>query len=411
MKKNSTVYGQGVVIMMLREQSYDKSDHYWFLFLFLYLVIDLGHPHVYFPIAFLKIGMVSSIILTLYLITSRRIIESIYSQSKLILFFVGLLFIYVFIAVNNYYAYMTFRNMFLMLPFLLSCIVLINSRSRLLAVCKAYAALMIISSLYGLSHNGVGPGGMLVDENDLCVFLVTYFPLVLFVAGQEKVLFKKFLWMLGIIVTTAAVVFTNSRGGFVGFCAMGAVYWWFSNKKMALTVGIIVLAVLVVMVGGDSYLKDVSTITDMKESTAMTRLLSWEAGWHMFMDNPLGVGGNNFPILFPEYQSESMTRNMWGRTAHSLWFTLIPETGIFGILIYFLIIRMNLKDLKFLSLNGEDGFFTPLVISFYSSFAGFFASATFLSVLYYPYFWHMTIMVMFARNTFMQDETCRLDGD
>lgn len=200
------------------------------------------------------------------------------------------------------------------------------------------------------------------------------------------------------ILTIVAVVLTKSRGGFVGLCAMGAVYWWFNKKKIALMISVFLIAVIMLLVGGESYKQDMRTITETQVNTAKVRLLSWEAGWRMFLDNPLGVGGNNFPILFPKYQPSEMTRNMWGRVAHSLWFTLIPETGVFGILIYFLLIRMNFKDLTYLSRLEDDGFFSSLTIALFASFAGFFGAATFISVLYYPYFWYLTIVVMSARE-------------
>ena len=77
-------------------------------------------------------------------------------------------------------------------------------------------------------------------------------------------------------------------------------------------------------------------VLDTKEATANDRMLSWEAAWDMFLEHPLGVGGNNFPVHFQEFQSDEFSRGMWGRQAHSLWFTLIPELGIFGIMIYFI---------------------------------------------------------------------------
>jgi hypothetical protein len=131
--------------------------------------------------------------------------------------------------------------------------------------------------------------------------------------------------------------------------------------------------------------------------------LSWKAGWDMFLDNPLGVGGNNFPMRFPEYQSKEFKKNMWGRAAHSLWFTLIPELGVFGILIYLLLLRYNLKDVLLLKNvnNKEDAdlrYIYLIAISTLASLAGFFASATFLSVLYYPHYWYVTALIVATKR-------------
>ena len=117
----------------------------------------------------------------------------------------------------------------------------------------------------------------------------------------------------------------------------------------------------------------------------------------MFLDNPFGVGGNNFQARFPEYQSPEFKKGMWGRVAHSLWFTLIPELGLAGIFIYMSLLYYNLKDIFFLkgiSIKTDDNpdlrYLHSLSLAFIASIAGFFASATFLSVLYYPHYWYFT---------------------
>lgn len=130
--------------MRTPEISFYNHERRWFLFLILYLLIDLGRVQEIFPIASLRIGMVVTIVLVLFLFGSGRLVSSIRQQSKLILFFVLLLSFYVPVAINNFYAYIAFRTLFLMLPFLLSFIILVNSQSRLLIICKVNAALMLI---------------------------------------------------------------------------------------------------------------------------------------------------------------------------------------------------------------------------------------------------------------------------
>ena len=139
-----------------------------------------------------------------------------------------------------------------------------------------------------------------------------------------------------------------------------------------------------------------STATDAEDGTGRARVESWGAGWRMFLDNPLGVGGNNFQVRFPEYQTDYFKRGMWGRVAHSLWFTLLPELGIPGVLVYGLLLFFNLRDSVRLraigrTIGGDDGaLVAALGSAFLASFAGFFASGTFLSVLYYPHYWYLT---------------------
>jgi hypothetical protein len=91
---------------------------------------------------------------------------------------------------------------------------------------------------------------------------------------------------------------------------------------------------------------------------------------------------------------------MWGRVAHSLWFTLLPELGIPGVLAYGLLLFFNLRDSVRLrsigwSLGGGDGtLLVGLGSAFLASLAGFFASGTFLSVLYYSHYWYLTGLIV-----------------
>jgi O-antigen ligase len=148
------------------------------------------------------------------------------------------------------------------------------------------------------------------------------------------------------------------------------------------------------------YWTEMSTATDENDGTAQERMLSWRAGWDMFLDNPLGVGGNNFQARFPEYQPEEFKRGMWGRVAHSLWFTLIPELGVFGIIIYGALLFYNVRDILYLKrlhydrTDKELTYVHSLSNAFIASLAGYFASGTFLSVLYYPHYWYLTGMIV-----------------
>ena len=92
----------------------------------------------------------------------------------------------------------------------------------------------------------------------------------------------------------------------------------FSKKKVIVTFVAICLGAGLFLFSGDQYKQEMGTVTDTEGSTANERLLSWEAGWYMFLDNPLGVGGNNFPRQFNKYQPPEMHRDMWETSSFTL---------------------------------------------------------------------------------------------
>ena len=285
------------------------------------------------------------------------------------------------------------------MPFILSTVICVHSIDRLKKVVFVIVVIMIYIALYGLVFGGVGSGSYFHDENDLSLFINMWLPFCFFLFPIEKVKLRKAIYALGLPIGLAANVASMSRGGFVGMVCVGFVCWLFSSKKVLSLIIICVAGVAIYFFAGDAYLREMNTVTDTQEGTAQARMESWKAGWSMFIDHPWGVGGNNFQVKFPYYQTDWFQRGMWGRVAHSLWFTLLPELGVLGVLIYFLLLFYNIKDIVFLRRidigNSPDlQYVHSLSSAFLASMAGYFASGTFLSILYYPHYWYLTGIIV-----------------
>ena len=89
----------------------------------------------------------------------------------------------------------------------------------------------------------------------------------------------------------------------------------------------------------------------------------------------------------------------------SLWFTLLAELGIPGVMLYLSLLAANVRDIRYLrDLKKRPGdedvhrlaYF--LSLAFIASLAGYFAAGTFLSVLYYPHYWYLTAMLVATRK-------------
>jgi hypothetical protein len=95
----------------------------WFFFTIVYLIIDYARPQDILPIGFLRPGMISIVILTLFLLFAHKLHYARSTQTTLMLLFVGLLVLFVPFARNNYYAFHTALGMVLYLPFIASTII------------------------------------------------------------------------------------------------------------------------------------------------------------------------------------------------------------------------------------------------------------------------------------------------
>jgi O-antigen ligase len=322
------------------------------------------------------------------------------AQQRCVWAFAGLLAVHVPFAVNNYFAFQAWRWIMLLLPFIVAVPICIASPARLRRTLAFCMVLVAYQAGFGLLNGGRGTGAQFLDENDLALFLNTYLPFGYFLFLAERRLALKFLYLATTLLAVGGVVATSSRGGFVGLLAVGVVTWMVSRRKLTSLVAVALLAALVMWFASDAYWERMRTSTNTESGTAKERLESWKSGWNMFVHNPLGVGGNNFQVRFPDYQTGYFQRGMWGRVAHSVWITLIAELGIPGALIYLLLAFYNIRDslrirARGRAAGGEDGELLAAVGSaMLASIAGYFASATFLSVLYYPHYWYLTGFVV-----------------
>lgn len=372
----------------------------WFLFTLFYLLIDLGRPQDTISfIKYLKLGALLLVALIYFSFTLRHLIDFRIKQLKYINLFILLTSFYIPFAYNKFWAFSTTQTMLMLLPFLFSLAACLCNIKRLRVFIFFSILLAAYQGQYAIFHGGHGTGSQFWDENDLSLYLNIWIPFCYFFFLSENKMHTKILLIVGLIICLAGVVVSFSRGGFVGLISMLFVVWLVSPRKILNLSIVTIILIIGLQFVSDEYKSEMGTVTDTQDNTANERIESWRAGWRMFLDNPLGVGGNNFQFQFPKYQGDSFHRSMYGRVAHSLWFTLIPELGIFGIILYFSLLFFNIKTIlnmrkmAFVLPEVEKKFIHSLSYSLLACFAGYFASGTFLSVLYYTHYWTLTVVV------------------
>lgn len=382
-----------------------KSTAFGFFIVILFLIFEYGRPQD-------KIGVIAALRPTLILVgllviawlRSGNLQRAASPQVWHMILMLFLLALYVPFARNTFFAYTATLGYFLLLPLSISIVLYVDRIERLRSFMKWWIVLAFYVSVNGILGRGIAGSSFLYDENDFALLMNVMLPFALCLSAYERQKALKLAYLAASLVGVVSIVVSGSRGGFVGLVAVLAVIWLASPRKIVSLALVGVLALGVLLAADQKYWDRMSTIDNTEEGTAKQRLDSWQAGWDMFKDNPLGVGPGNFPVRFPEYQPDSFKRGMWGRQAHSLWFTLLPELGIPGVLLYLSLLRLNLRDLWYLrrrSKDSEEHRFTYfLSLAFMASLAGFFASGTFVSVLYYPHYWYLTAMIVATRKVF-----------
>ncbi len=341
------------------------------------------------------------------------------TQTRLWMVLLAFMAMWVPFANNNFWALMVFKDMTLYFFFYLGIVTFVNTTSRMQTLIFVWLGVHLVLAVNGILHQGRGVGGWLGDENDFGMEMNVAIPVAFFMSQGAMGKGNKLIYVGSLGLFVMALVATSSRGGFLGLLAVGAYCWLFSSRKlMSLFLGVCLVG-LVLVAAPQEYWDRISTITDDKTTesgTAGQRMFTWGIGWEMFLANPiLGIGQGNFAWTIGEYLGGRtwQTKSLAGRQAHSLYFTLLPELGLVGVLIFGSMVYLNLRDARLKALGSwsgpsrkveraNDPQFARAVLfgkAISGGMIGYLATSAFISTLYYPTFWIMMALAVALRNT------------
>jgi O-antigen ligase len=389
----------------------------FFLLLF-YLFLEYGRPQDQFHfISVLRLPAITVTLLLLSIILYGKLrLEG--KQTVLFLVLLGLMVVHGPIAVNNYWALMIFITMTINFIVFLSLTLLVTNTEKFDKLIKVWLGIHVLLAVIGiLKGSGRGIGGFLGDENDFCMTMNMILPFPFFLSMQESGKKRIFHVILACLFLTA-ILLTQSRGGFVGLVAT-VIYCWLRSKRKILIGSIAgLLAVVAMIVAPPTYWEEVRSISEegTTKGTGATRIYTWGIGWHMFLDNPIiGVGQGNFPWEFKKYEYEVTGshepfrgRSVAGRAAHSIYFTLLPEFGIVGVILFLGMVFTSIKDLNYVKkISMKDKKENPrgigtkyygVALALEGSLIAYLVSGVFISTLYYPNFWFFMGFVLSLKN-------------
>ncbi|MBX3340238.1 MAG: O-antigen ligase family protein [Nitrospira sp.] len=400
-----------------------KESNVGFYLVLLAMLFEFGRPQdVLPPLKVIPIPTLIDVSILIAVLTSGKATFA-NMQTKLWMGLLAFMALWVPFANNNFWALMTLKEMTLYFFFYLGIVTFVNTTSKMQKLIFMWLGVHAVLGINGILHHGQGVGGWLGDENDFGMEMNVAVPVAFFMYQAATNQRGKLLYMvlLGLFVMT--VVSTSSRGAFLGLLALGTYCWLYSPRKiMSLILGICLVG-LVLVAAPQEYWDRISSITDdstMETGTAGQRMFTWGIGWEIFTANPIfGVGQGNFPWTIGEYMGGRtwQTKSLAGRQAHSLYFTLLPELGLVGVIIFGSMIYLNYRDTRvsqFLPAVprnvGQRTDKAPLkddqvmrAILFGNAILGgmigYLATSAFISTLYYPTFWIMMGLAVALRNS------------
>ncbi len=290
---------------------------------------------------------------------------------------------------------------------------LLQDRRKISTFFVFWVCLHLYVAWVSITNEGRGTGSFLGDENDMALTINMAIPYAYFLLqSRERGGLFKLLMIFALAAMGFAIINSDSRGGLVGLFAVTAGILFFTKHRIRNTLVIATFATVAYLSVPEGYVEEMQTMTDPNDATRYERLYSWRLGWHMYLDYPIaGVGAGNYPWRVEEYevaQGEYTGRRLLGgRVAHSLYFTLIPELGTLGVLLFGAMTVLIFRRVWFIIRREEqraiaqtgDSRAPPteanlLARAMLVSLVGLFSSGAFISVLYYPHFWFLIGFVL-----------------
>ncbi len=201
----------------------------------------------------------------------------------------------------------------------------------------------------------------------LANYLVMVFPVGIGLFLSLNNFFKKLAFLFALAVVYYALLITFSIGAFIGlaaaviFAALLIVFEWVRFKNFVSKKGLIPSLTVLVLVLGlvSAYLPAVmmrASFSQAWRSGMDNRMTAYRAAYRMMKDHPVrGVGIGNFKLKFPEYRARYMRikqecfdsalldkeRHL---NVHNDFAQIWVETGIFGAIIFGLVLLLLFKD-------------------------------------------------------------------
>ena len=350
-------------------------------------------------------------------------------QSRLLLGFLALALVTFPLATNWFYAYQFAYAIALTLVGYFAIVYILRSEGDLRTFLAWFIGIHTYLATRGISgysasqfrelgggslytSTGYVGGYFLGDENDLALALNIALPLAMYLFRQARTTWSRVCWGAGLAAILMTIVFTFSRGGFIGLSAM-ALYWALTSRKKSEAIGVLALAaILVIAVAPPEYWARIETIfaQDDPTGTKEQREWYWLAARRMFKASPIwGIGGGNGGVLMPEYGLEfpiELRMNQWGRAFHSMYYQLLAEFGLLGIVLIGSVVVLNTRDLRqirALRRKGKcSGSIEQLGNCLELSWVGFLTSAAFISVLGYPHLYYLTALTLVVHRLALQ---------
>jgi probable O-glycosylation ligase (exosortase A-associated) len=206
----------------------------------------------------------------------------------------------------------------------------------------------------GGSERVYGPDmSFFADNNTLGLALCMILPMLLYLSREEPRPWLKKILRVTFFFTIIAVLFTYSRGAFLGLLIILGAVIWRSPWRARFAIGLLAGALIAVPLLPEGLWDRIQSIGEQqseetRDRSVQGRFEAWQTAWNIALDRPLtGAGFRALwnSAIWVRY-SGLYLEGPRGTDAHSLYFEVLEEHGFVGFGLYFLVLASTLVSLR-----------------------------------------------------------------
>lgn len=294
---------------------------------------------------------------------------------------------------------------------------LINDKHKLVALVWTIALSLgywgIKGGIFSLATFGAyriwGPEKTFIGgNNEIGLALLVNLPLFYFLFVHATHKWVKRGLLAAMFFCLCAVVFTYSRGAFLGLIATSGFLWWKSDKKLPMAIlGIILIIAAIPFIPQELYDRLETIKTYKADRSAMGRINAWTTAINVANDRVTSGGyrhwsSASFALYAPDPEHVA--------DAHSIYFEVIGELGWIGFFIFFMLHFLNWrtanKTIAHCRGDPNKKWAADLSKMIQVSCIAYYSGGAFLGLAYWdmPYYL-MLIAFVTQRIVMAQDET------
>ncbi len=192
-----------------------------------------------------------------------------------------------------------------------------------------------------------GPGGAFEDNNDYALLLNVAAPIAFYVGRAET-----HRWLRRVCYALSAmmmitVLFSLSRGGFLGLCFVLVGLALKSKYKVAGMLAVVLAGSITFVLLPNRVVERVGTIrtATQTDESAQLRFEAWRVSLQIISDYPLlGVGPRNIVELYGRYQPHLPSSA--GRVSHNSFLQIAVDAGLPALLLFVSLIGLSFVRLR-----------------------------------------------------------------